>query len=157
YDQFQTKGRNIVIGAGNDPQFRKLCAILGKPELAEDPRYKSNKVRVENRAALTAELRVLLLQQDGEALAMELMQSGVPAGVVQTVPDVLNHPHTRHRNMVVAKDRYQGTGWPVKFSRTPASLRSTPPQYGSATRAVLAQAGYGAGEIDAMLQAGIAL
>jgi crotonobetainyl-CoA:carnitine CoA-transferase CaiB-like acyl-CoA transferase len=157
YDQFKTKGRNAVIGAGNDPQFRKLCAIIGRPELAEDPRFKSNRDRSANRVALTAAIEAATADRDGEELAMELMRAGVPAGVVQTVPDVMRHPHTKHRNMVVAKDGYQGTGWPVKLSRTPASLRAVPPPFGAATREVLREAGYTDAEIDAMLKSGVAL
>ena len=52
---------------------------------------------------------------------------------------------------------YRGTGNPVKLSRTPASLRSTPPDFGSDTRAVLAEAGYSAAEIDALIASGAAL
>jgi crotonobetainyl-CoA:carnitine CoA-transferase CaiB-like acyl-CoA transferase len=157
YDQFKTKGRNVVVGAGNDPQFRKMCAILGRPDLAEDPRFKTNKDRSANRVALTEAIEAAAAQRDGEELAMELMRAGVPAGVVQTVPDVMRHPHTLHRDMVVAKDGYQGTGWPVKLSRTPGSLRSAPPQFGAATRDVLKEAGYAEAEIDGMLKSGIAL
>ena len=49
YSNFPTKGRNIAIAAGNDGQFRKLTQMLGKPELAQDPRFKTNKDRVASR------------------------------------------------------------------------------------------------------------
>jgi formyl-CoA transferase len=59
--------------------------------------------------------------------------------------------------MVVEKDGYRGTGNPIKLSRTPASVRSVPPQFGAATRAVLAEAGYSPAEIEALVAAGIAI
>jgi len=157
YDQFKTEGRNVVIGAGNDPQFRKLCAVLGKPHLADDPRFKTNKDRSANRVALTKEIEEAAARRDGEELSLELMRSGVPSGVVQTVPDVMRHPHTLHRNMVVAKDGYRGTGWPVKLSRTPGSLRRVPPRFGQSTQEVLREAGYSDAEIETMLKSGVAL
>src|SRR5258707_4281739 len=100
YANFPTRGRNIVIGAGNDAQFRKLVQMLGKPELADDPRFLTNKERLAHKPELDAELRALTKDRDGESFANELMQNGVPAGAVQEVPDVMEHPHTRHRNMV---------------------------------------------------------
>jgi formyl-CoA transferase len=85
------------------------------------------------------------------------MKNGVPSGAVQEVPDVMEHPHTRHRGMVWEKDGYRNVGNPIKLSRTPAGVRSKPRTFGADTRAVLAEAGYGANEIDDLLARGIAL
>jgi formyl-CoA transferase len=157
YANFPTKGRNIVIGAGNDGQFRKLCKMLGKPEMADDPRFKTNKDRLANKAAMEAELAALTKDRDGESFANELMMNGVPSGAVQEVPDVMEHPHTKHRNMVWEKDGYRNVGNPVKLSRTPPSVRSKPRKYGIDTRAVLAEHGFSDGEIDKLIAAGVAL
>ncbi len=157
YANFPTKGRNIVVGAGNDGQFRKLTQMLGKPELADDPRFKTNKDRVEHKAELEAELRALTKERDGENFANELMRSGVPSGAVLEVPDVMEHPHTRHRGMVWEKDGYRNVGNPVKLSRTPAAVRSKPKKFGLDTRAVLAEHGFSAAEIDKLIASGVAL
>ena len=157
YANFPTKGRNIVIGAGNDGQFRKLCKMLGKPEMADDPRFKTNKDRLANKAAMEVELAALTKDRDGEAFANELMVNGVPSGAVQEVPDVMEHPHTKHRNMVWEKDGYRNVGNPVKLSRTPPSVRSKPRKYGIDTRAVLAEHGFSAAEIDKLIASGVAL
>jgi crotonobetainyl-CoA:carnitine CoA-transferase CaiB-like acyl-CoA transferase len=157
YSNFPTKGRNIVVGAGNDGQFRKLTQMLGKPELAADPRFKTNKDRVANRPALEAELRALTKDRDGESFANELMENGVPSGAVMEVPDVMEHPHTKHRGMVWEKDGYRNVGNPVKLSRTPASPRSKPKTFGADTRAVLGEHGYSAAEIDKLVASGMAL
>jgi len=157
YANFPTRGRNIVVGAGNDGQFRKLCQMLGKPEMADDPRFKTNKDRLAHKAEMEAELRALTKDRDGEAFANELMKAGVPSGAVQEVPDVMEHPHTKHRNMVWEKDGYRNVGNPVKLSRTPAGVRSKPRKYGIDTRAVLAEYGYSAAEIDRLIGSGVAL
>ena len=157
YANFPTRGRNIVIGAGNDGQFRKLVQMLGKPEMADDPRFKTNKDRLAHKAEMEAELRALTRDRDGEAFANELMQNGVPSGAVQEVPDVMEHPHTKHRGMVWEKDGYRNVGNPVKLSRTPPAVRSKPKTFGLDTRAVLAECGYSATEIDALVAAGVAL
>ncbi len=157
YSNFPTRGRNIVVGAGNDGQFRKLCQMLGKPELADDPRFKTNKDRVAHKPELEAELRALTKDRDGESFATELMENGVPSGAVLEVPDVMEHPHTKHRGMVWEKDGFRNVGNPVKLSRTPAGIRSKPKKFGTDTRAVLAEAGYSATEIDRLVASGIAL
>ena len=157
YANFPTKGRNIAIAAGNDGQFRKLCQMLGKPELADDPRFRTNKERVAHRLELEAELRPLLKDRDADAFSVELMKGGVPSGAVLEVPDVMEHPHTRHRDMVWEKDGYRNVGNPVKLSRTPPAVRSKPKKFGTDTRVVLAEAGYSAAEIDRLIASGIAL
>jgi crotonobetainyl-CoA:carnitine CoA-transferase CaiB-like acyl-CoA transferase len=156
YANFPTKGRNIVIGAGNDGQFRKLTQMLGKPELADDPRFKTNKDRVAHREALEAELRALTKDRDGEPFANELMRNGVPSGAVMEVPDVMEHPHTHHRNMVWHKDGWRNVGNPVKLSRTPAEPRSKPRIFGADTKAVLGELGYSTHEIEKLLATGVA-
>jgi crotonobetainyl-CoA:carnitine CoA-transferase CaiB-like acyl-CoA transferase len=157
YDQFKTATKRVFLAIGNDRQYARLCAEIGRPDLAADPRFRSNGDRVTNRAALRVELEKAMATVDGEALTTKLLDLGVPAGPVLEVPDVINHKHTAHRLMVVEKDGYRGTGNPVKLSRTPASVRTLPPQFGEATRAVLAEAGYGAAEIEALIAAGIAI
>ncbi len=68
---------------------------------------------------------------------------------------VVEHPHTRHRGLLVDLDGYRGIASPVKLSRTPASYRSAPPALGEDTREVLAGLGLGAEAIDALVRRGI--
>jgi crotonobetainyl-CoA:carnitine CoA-transferase CaiB-like acyl-CoA transferase len=155
YDQFRTRTKRIFLAVGNNRQYARFCAEIGRPELAEDPRFRDNKDRVTNRAALRAELEGAMAEIDGEALTMRLLDRGVPCGVVQELPDVLTHPHTLHRKMVYEKGEYRGVGAPLKLSRTPPGLRRTPPRFGEANRAVLAEAGYSEAEIDGLIEAGV--
>ncbi|HEY6983085.1 CoA transferase [Reyranella sp.] len=157
YANFPTRNGNIVVGAGNDGQFRKLCQMLGKAELADDPRFKTNKDRVARRSELEAELGALLKDRDADDFSRELMTGGVPSGAVLGVPDVMEHPHTRHRRMVWEKDGYRNVGNPVKLSRTPPAARSKPKKFGLDTKAILAECGYSETDIDKLVASGTAL
>ena len=130
YDVFATRTTPIFLAVGNDAQYRKLCQVLGRPELAEDPRYADNASRNAHRAELQAALEAAMAGQDGEQLGLALIEAGVPCGPIAAIDAVVAHPHTRHRGMVVEMDGYVGTGAPVKLSRTPASYRLPPPRFG---------------------------
>ncbi len=154
YDSFQTGTKAIFVAVGNDRQFARVAAALGRPDLADDARFRSNRERSANRAALRAELEAALADVDGEAFAERLLEEGVPAGPVRDVPEALTHPHTRHREMVVERDGYRGTGTPIKLSRTPGSVRLLPPALGEASREVLAEAGFTGEEIERLIADG---
>jgi len=153
YDKFAAGGREIYLGVSNNSQFRRFASLLGQPELADDPRFADNAGRSENRAALRALIEAGLEGRDLPVFAEALMTSGVPAGIVATVPEALAHPHSAHRGMRVEQDGYRGTGIPVKLSRTPGTVRSAPKAKGADTRAVLAGLGYDAAAIDALFAA----
>lgn len=157
YDLFNTKGRQVFLAVGNDRQFRRLMEILGRPDLADDPRFRRNADRSVNREALAEIIEPLTVAWDGETLAAKLLASGVPAGAALTVPDVARHPHTLAREMVVSQGSYTGTGIPVKLSRTPGSVRSVPPEYGAEGRQILREAGLDDEAIDKLYAAGITL
>lgn len=155
YDQFRTKTKRIFLGVGNDRQFAKLCEEIGRTDLLQNPLFRRNADRLTNRGALRRELEAALAEIDGEALALRLLDKGVPCGPVLDVPDVINHPHTRHRGMVTRLGEYSGIGNPIKLTRTPASVRLPPPEFGSANREILAEAGYSQAEIEALIASGV--
>jgi formyl-CoA transferase len=157
YDTFRTRTLDIFIGAGNNGAFTKLCEELGCRELTEDARFTHNIDRVNNRADLKAELESRLMKIDGSELCERLLQAGLPAGPIHDTAQVVAHPHTQHRGMNVEQDWYRMTGTPIKFSRTPGALRYLPPKFGQHTREILAEYGLTAGEVDALLNAGVVL
>ncbi|MBY4896933.1 CaiB/BaiF CoA-transferase family protein [Cupriavidus sp. AU9028] len=127
YDTVATATDPVFLAVGNDRQFRILCQHLDVPAMADDERYASAGARSVNRQALKAELEALLRERDGKALADALVKAGVPCAAVLSVPGALEHPHTRHRGMVVEMEGgYRGLGAPVKLSRTPATYRHVP-------------------------------
>ena len=151
YDLFKTKTQDLFIAIGNNGQFRKACTILNKPDLADDPRFLMNGGRIDNLPALTAILTELLSEWDGAELNDMFLKAGVPSGLAQSVGDVVSHPHTAHRKMVVEDGRYRGLAAPIKLSRTPATYRTKPVAYGANTEEVLIEAGYSIAEIKMLI------
>lgn len=155
YDKFPTKTVDIFIGAGNNRAFQRLCNELGRPELADDPRFATNTDRIRHIPELRDELAALMAEHDGEALCQRLLAAGVPAGPVLDTGQVMTSDLTRHRKMAAKLDWYEGTGIPIKFGRTPGDIRRTPPKFGEHGREVLAEAGFDADEIDTLAEAGV--
>ncbi|HEY3846339.1 MAG TPA: CoA transferase, partial [Acetobacteraceae bacterium] len=127
YDKYPTRTCDIFIASGNNGQFRKLCELIGRPELADDPRFANNGERNVNRHALGAALAAAFAQQDGNELSDRLIRNGVPAGPVLPVDEATAAPHTAHREMVTQLDWYKGLGTPIKLSRTPGGTCRPPP------------------------------
>lgn len=157
YDRYRTRTVDIFLGAGNNRAFRRLAEVLGKPELAEDARFKTNGDRVVNRSDLTAELESVLVKLDGHSVCDQLLKAGVPAGPVLDTEQVMQNAHTRHRQMAAELDWYRCTGIPIKFSRTPGAIRSTPPKFAEHGRQVLREHGFDEDEIKQLLAAGVML
>lgn len=155
YDSYRTAGEPIFLAVGNDRQFARLCQELGADELLQDPRFANNGQRSVNREALKQRLEHYLAAHDGASLAPRLIDLGVPCGSIATVDQVVAHPHTRHRGLLVELDDYRGIGSPVKLSRTPASYRTAPPRLGQDTRAVLQGLGLDEPTIAKLLASGV--
>jgi crotonobetainyl-CoA:carnitine CoA-transferase CaiB-like acyl-CoA transferase len=128
YDAFKTRTVPVFLAVGNDRQFGLLCEVLQADALKTDTSYASSPLRSANRVPLREQLETLFAQHDGETLAQQLMDVGVPCAPVLDVAQALQHPHTAHREMVVkVGDNYTGVASPIKLSRTPATYRLPPP------------------------------
>ena len=154
YDAYPTATCSVFLAIGNDGQFRKLCALIGRPEMASDTRFGSNADRVRNRDALTAALRAAFATEDGRELAERLLSAGLPAGPVLTVDEAMDAPHTAARSMVAGKGRARALGTPIKMSRTPGGARTAPPRFGEHGEEILAELGYDERERRALAEGG---
>jgi crotonobetainyl-CoA:carnitine CoA-transferase CaiB-like acyl-CoA transferase len=142
---FPASDGHIIITGGNDGQFRGMCAVLGMPELADDPRFKTNAVRVENRVAL----RDILFSATGKHprawLAAELEKAGVPVGPINDIAGAFADPQIEYRKMRVdlAEDAQDGVTipgvrTPILMSKTPLRYDRPSPRLGSDDEAVRA-------------------
>lgn len=155
YDKFAAADGEIFIGVLTDSQFRKFAEFIGRPDLAVDARFLNNPKRVHHRAELRAEIEQALSTHARESLCRGLMRTGVPAGVVNSVPEALSQEHALHRGMVVEVDSRRGLGPSVRLSRNPARIGRGSPAFASDCDAVLREAGYSPEEIDRLRSAGI--
>jgi len=121
FQAFATGDGHLVVAAGNDALFAKLADLLGRPELTEDPRFRSNEERTRNVAELAGELAPVFATRSTDAWLAALEEGGIPCGPLNDVAQVLADPQVRARNMVVtALDPDAGrvtlAGNPVKLS-----------------------------------------
>jgi formyl-CoA transferase len=117
----------------------------------DDPRFANNIDRVENRDELKAEIESALMKIDGEEIGVRLAEAGLAAGPIHNTQQVVDHPHTHHREMNIEKDWYKMAGTPIKLSRTPGALRHLPPKFGAHSQEILAEFGFSETEIESLL------
>jgi len=121
FEAFATADGSMIIAAGNDGLFQKLCGVLQRPDLAENPIYKSNDLRNQNQAALKAEIEKELAQKRTAEWIAIISQAGLPCGPINNVEQALRHPQVAARNMLVTvEDPKAGSlklaGNPLKLS-----------------------------------------
>lgn len=155
YGMYKTKTCNIMIGAGNNRAFAKVCEVLGRPELAQDPRFKTNGDRQNNRAALNAILEEKLALVDGTTFSLELLKLGLPCGPILDTKQVLEGDHAKARGSILEKDWYKGIATPIRLSRTPAKLKHVPPKFSEHARQVLHEHGFDDAAIEKLAAAGV--
>ncbi len=118
---FKAKDDYITIAAAADHLFISICAVLGKPELAQDTRFSSNPARMENVDALHAEMETLLAHETVAEWLKRFEAAGVPAAPIHTVADVMADPQVLARNMIITADEpglgpWRMQGNPIKLS-----------------------------------------
>ena len=148
-------GKQLVLAIGDDRQFRRLCQLLDAPELADLPAYATNSSRVQHRQALNQELQHLVAQQNREELLQALHQLHVPAGAVNTVPEVFALPQAQEMllHQAQAKPGVRQVAFTAGPERSGEVGLSQPPHYGQHTAEVLQQlAGINTGETPALQQ-----
>lgn len=159
YQAFRTRDGWINIGAANQANYERLLQVLDAPELAADPRFRTNADRMAHREELVAAITARLQRRDSAHWLAVLDQAGLPVGPILSIPEMLAHPQTQAREMVVeTRHARAGTvkalGLPIKFSATPGRVTGPAPVLGEHTYAVLAEVGYTRAEIDQLVREG---
>ena len=155
YQALRTRDGHLTVAGNTQPQWEKLCAVVGREELAADPRFATNADRMANRPQLVAELEAALASDGTDAWVARLEEAGIAAGPIHDYAEVFADPHTQAREMEVTMEHpeegtVRGLGIPVKLSDTPGSVRRAAPLLGEHTAEVLREAGLSRGEIEAL-------
>jgi formyl-CoA transferase len=154
-------GALVVIGANQDTLFRRLCDAMGRPELAQDPRYAGHAARGEHQAELDALIGAWTATLDAEALLALMETSGVAAGRVYRAPDMLDDPQFAAREAIVEVPHpvFGAVKMQNAFPRltgTPGSVRWPGPALGEHTDAVLTERlGMSSEEISRLREGGV--
>ncbi len=144
YQPFPCTDGMVVIAVGNDGQFKALATALGASEMGTDPRFVTNALRIEHRAAMTAAVSALTAGRTMHDLMAALEAAGVPCGPVNTIDQVFEEPQAVARGLMVeqARDDLEGSvrtvASPLRLSKTPVSYDRPPPALGEHTSEVLA-------------------
>lgn len=160
YQVFPTRDGELMISGGNDRLFAAICAVVGLPELAGDPRFATNPLRVENRDELCDLLTERLREDDTAVWHERLTAAGVPAAPVADVADVVASPQTAALGFLqplqhAAIPNLHLPALPLSFDGERCLHSSPPPAVGEHTAAVLHEAGYGDEEIAALAAEGV--
>ena len=152
---------HLILAVGNDGQFSKFCAVAGRPDVSQDPRFAKNSERVRHRSVLVPMLEEIMRTRNKQDWLSALEAAKVPCGAINNLAEVFDDPHVQSREMVHTWDR-PGTGpvnlvaSPMKLSATPVRNDVAPPLLGQHTDEVLGELlGYSDEKIQQLREASI--
>ena len=148
YQVFETAPKNqgepdhLILAVGNDGQFAKFCAVVGRPDLAANPLFAKNQGRVRNRASLVPQLEAIFKTRDKASWLAALEAAKVPCGAINNLAEVFADPQVQQRGMIDTWQHPLGgavelVASPIKMSATPVRTDLPPPLLGQHTEEVL--------------------
>ena len=130
YQAFAAADGHIMVAAGNDNLFRRLCGAIGKPDLAADPRFRTNGDRVVNRRGLIPILEDILATEPIAVWSARLDAAGIPNGPIQTLDQVVSDPQTAALGMIQRLGSLSLVGLPLSFDGARAPFVKSAPRLG---------------------------
>ncbi|MCV4273692.1 CoA transferase [Pseudomonas capsici] len=161
YQDFPTADGDFILTVGNDSQFRKFAEVAGQAQWADDPRFRTNKLRVTHRAELIPLIRQVTVFKTTAQWVEALEAAGVPCGPINDLAQVFADPQVRARGLAVEMPHALGgsvaqVASPIRLSETPVEYRRAPPLLGEHTQEVLQNIlGLKAEEVMALREAGV--
>jgi len=141
YQVFACKGGHIILAVANDSQFRNFAKAIGRPEWADDERFKLGSSRGAHRELLCGMVGELMLERTMHEWIELLEAHHVPCGPINTIDQVFEDPQVQHRGMRVPMQHASGAisllASPMRFSETPVRYELPPPLLGQHTAEVL--------------------
>lgn len=161
YGVWECQDGHVLFIVVHDQGWTQLCEVMGRPELATDPRYDSLPGRVEHREEVTQIVADWVKHFTVEEAKMLLLQAGISCPTILGIGDLVNDPHVRAREMLVEMDhpqagRHRVPNSAIKFSLTPARVPGRAPLLGEHNREVLADVlGYDEERIERLTTDGV--
>ena len=159
YQAMKASDGYFVMGATNQKLWKLLCEKIGRPELFEDPLFKTNPQRLANRLILAAELEKIFATKSSKEWIDLLLMEGIPAGPINTYPEAFGSEHAKYRKMRMEIDhpiegKVPNIGFAVKMMGTPQQVSRHPPLLGEHTQELLQELGIAGEELKAIQDGG---
>ena len=159
YQAFEAKDGPFLLAISNDGQWQRFCRAAGRPDLAENERYRTNALRVANHAEVAAIVGEILASRTGDEWLRILGAAKVPASPIQSIAELLEHPHLRARDIVGEFEsegpNRQSIAVPIVLDGQARSVGHRPPAHGEDTQSILRDLGYPQAKIDALFERGV--
>ncbi len=160
YQVFKAKDEYIIIGVGNEEQWKRFCKVIEREDLASDPRFETNAKRLENRNVLIPIIEEIISQRDGDYWLKRLEEAGIPSGPINTVDKAINDEQVVYRKFIQEIDH--PTGGRIKLMRNPIhfgdfelDIYRHPPLLGEHTEEILLELGYTREEYNKFKEEGV--
>jgi crotonobetainyl-CoA:carnitine CoA-transferase CaiB-like acyl-CoA transferase len=160
YQGFETRDKYVIVAVENDRLWTRFCEAIGRPELAEDPRFKTNPLRVKNRKECIEILAPILKTRTRDEWVNLLNDNDIPCAPINMMDEVFQNPQVLHRNMLMEMDHPKAgkirlVGIPVKYSGSKVAVRRPPPVLGEHTGEILSEVlGYDGKRIEELKAGG---
>ncbi|MFO1188386.1 MAG: CoA transferase [Alphaproteobacteria bacterium] len=159
YQAFKTADGWVMAGISRDEDWPRFCAAIERDDLAADPRYATNRDRLERRDELIAKIDAAFPRRTTAEWAERFRKAGTLFGPILTFTELFNHPHVQSSGIVQdvphpTLGTVKQLGPVIQMSKTPGRIQAAPPLLGQHTAEVLRQAGYSDTEIAAFAASG---
>ncbi len=160
YQSFPADDGYFIVGVANQGLWERFCAAIERPDLLEDPRFKSNDDRVAHRAECVELLSRIFRTRTVAEWVETIERAGVPCGPINRVDDVVNDPQVQARNMIAELSHpnvpaLRIPNSPLKLAETPPDIKRPPPLLGQHNDEILAEMGYEPGAIATLRNRGV--
>lgn len=158
YDTYHCAGGEVLaVGISEESMWPDFCKAIDKPEWIDDPRFATNDLRCENYKEFTALMEEYVADKKAEDLVEKFQANNIPASEIYAPLEAMDHPQIRARDMIISIDdpnvgHFHGFGLPVKFSKTPGSVKKPSPLLGEDSYRIIEGLGYSKEEIDRLVE-----